>query len=134
MLERDARGEEVSTIGIKLPRNLLTSGSIIGVKESGLGNRLEESSEIIEDILLKRAEGWSPSDEIGDLADPELFSSPDLIYMKTGDTLKVNLIAVTEEYVRFLLIGDRDVLTLPLTGVSEIERRNGAVIYPVIYR
>ncbi|MBH31009.1 MAG: hypothetical protein CMG71_03340 [Candidatus Marinimicrobia bacterium] len=134
MIERDVRGQEVSTVGIKLPQNFLTSGTAGGVEEIGFGNRLEESSEIIEDILLKKAEGWSPSDAIGHLADPKLFSSPDLIYMKTGDILKVTLIAVTEEYVRFLFTGDRDVLTLPLTGVSEIERRDGEVIYPVIYR
>ncbi len=60
MLETDARGKEVSTVGIKLPRNLLTSGESEGGKEIA-GNRLEESSEIIEDILLKRAEGWNPS-------------------------------------------------------------------------
>ena len=46
----------------------------------------------------------------------------------------MSLIAVTEEYVRFLLAGDRDVLTLPLAQVSEIERRDGEVIFPVIYR
>jgi len=134
MIERDAKGEEVSTVGIKLPRKLLTSEAGDDVKASVVGNRLEESSEIIEDILLKRAEGWIPSDGIGHLADLELFSFPDLIYMKTGDTLKVNLITVTEEYVRFLLADDRDVLIIPLTGVSEIERRDGKVIYPVIYR
>ena len=89
---------------------------------------------MLKKFLLKKAEGWSPSDAIGHLADPKLFSSPDIIYMKTGDTLKVTLIAVTEEYVRFLLTGDRDILTLPLTGVSEIERRDGEVIYPVVYR
>ncbi len=133
MLETDARGKEVSTVGIKLPRNLLTSGETAGGKEGG-SNRLEESSEIIEDILLRKAEGWNPADAIGHLADPELFTSSDFIYLKNGDTLRVSLIAVTEEYVRFLLAGDRDVLTLPLAQVSEIERRDGEVIFPVIYR
>ncbi|MEE2876708.1 MAG: hypothetical protein VX822_02895 [Candidatus Neomarinimicrobiota bacterium] len=134
MFETDARGEEVSRVGIKLPKNLLTSGPSAGVMVEGVGNRLEESREIIEDILIRKAEGWNPAEAVGRLGDLELFSSPDLIYMKTGDTLKVNLIAVTEEYVRFLLSGDRDVLTLPLTRVNEIERRDGEVIYPVIYR
>ena len=32
MIERDARGQEVSTVGIKLPRNLLTSGASGGIK------------------------------------------------------------------------------------------------------
>ena len=138
MVETDAKGNEVSKIGITLPRKLFTSE--LNVNDSNRekvrdeGNTLEESSEIIEDILLKKADGWNPTKTIGYLSDSDLFSSPDLIYLKTGDTLKVNLFNLTEVHVRFFILGDQDILTIPLSKIDEIERRDGKVIYPLIYR
>ena len=81
-----------------------------------------------------KEEGWNPNQSLGKLMDPKVLTSPDLITMKTGDTLKVELIQITDEYVRFMLSGEHDVLTLPLTRVTEIERRDGEILYPVIYR
>lgn len=136
MVETDAKGNEVSKVGITLPRKLFTSGVNDSNREKvkSEGNTLEESSEIIEDILLKKADGWNPTKTIGYLANPDLFSSPDLIYMKTGDTLKVNLFNLTEDHVRFFILGDQDILTMSLSKIDEIERRDGKVIYPLIYR
>lgn len=136
MVETDAKGNEVSKVGITLPRKLFTSEVNDSNREKvkSEGNTLEESSEIIEDILLKKADGWNPTKTIGYLANPELFSSPDLIYMKTGDTLKVNLFNLTEDHVRFFMLGDQDILTMSLSKIDEIERRDGKVIYPLIYR
>jgi len=136
MVETDAKGNEVSKIGITLPRKLFTSevNDSKSEKVKSEGNSLEESSEIIEDILLKKADGWNPAKTIGYLANPDLFSSPDLIYMKTGDTLKVNLFNLTEDHVRFFILGDQDILTMSLSKIDEIERRDGKVIYPLIYR
>ena len=135
MVEHDARGEEVSRVGITLPRKSITSGWSPSDTSTDIpGNRLEESSEIIEDILMRKAEGWNPDQSLGKLMDPKVLTSPDLITMKTGDTLKVELIQITDEYVRFMLSGEHDVLTLPLTRVTEIERRDGEILYPVIYR
>ena len=54
--------------------------------------------------------------------------------MKTGDTLKVNLFNLTEDHIRFFMLGDQDILTMPLSKIDEIERRDGKVIYPLIYR
>ena len=135
MVEHDARGEEVSRVGITLPRKSITSGWSPSDTSSIIpGNRLEESSEIIEDILMRKAEGWNPDQSLGKLMDPKVLTSPDLITMKTGDTFKVELIQITDEYVRFMLFGEHDVLTLPLARVTEIERRDGEILYPVIYR
>ena len=135
MVEHDARGEEVSRVGITLPRKSITSGWSPSDTSTDIpGNRLEESSEIIEDILMRKAEGWNPDQSLGKLMDPKVLTSPDLITMKAGDILKVELIQITDEYVRFMLSGEHDVLTLPLTRVTEIERRDGEILYPVIYR
>ena len=71
---------------------------------------------------------------MGKLMDPKVLTSPDLITMKNGDSLKVELIQINDEYVRFMLTGERDMLTLPLPRVTEIERRDGKILYPVIYR
>lgn len=134
MVEKDAFGKEVSRVGLTLPRALLTSGMSDANDGEVMGNRLEESAQIIEDIVIKKAEGWDPTQALGRLADPDLFLSPDFIYMKSGDTLEVNLIALTQDYVRFILSGELDVMTIPLRRISEIERRDGEVIYPVVYR
>ena len=135
MVEYDARGEEVSRVGITLPRKSITSGwSPLDAPTDIPGNRLEESSEIIENILIRKAEGWNPAQSMGKLMDPKVLTSPDLITMKNGDSLKVELIQINNEYVRFMLTGDRDMLTLPLARVTEIERRDGEILYPVIYR
>lgn len=134
MLEYDASGEEVSRVGLVLPRRTFAAGTPVDDSSQLGGNRLEESSEIIEDILMKKAEGWNPSETVGKLMDPDVLNSPDLIYMKSGDTLRVDLLKITDQVVRFLIRGDRDVLTMPLVRVGEIERRDGHILYPVIYR
>ena len=135
MVEYDARGEEVSHVGITLPRKSITSDwSPLDAPTDIPGNRLEESSEIIENILIRKAEGWNPAQSMGKLMDPKVLTSPDLITMKNGDSLKVELIQINDEYVRFMLTGERDMLTLPLARVTEIERRDGEILYPVIYR
>ncbi len=136
MVEIDARGNEVSKIGITLPKIFFSSDFIEsnGSKVKSKGNILEESSEIIENILMRKADGWDPKESIGYLADPNVFFSPDLIYLKTGDTLKVDLLNLTEDYVRFFMFLDRDVLTIPLSQIDEIERNDGTIIYPLIYR
>lgn len=56
--------------------------------------------------------------------------SPDLIYLKDGDTLRVEIVSVTDTYVRFTLLGEEDVLTMPLEKVGEIEQGTGPFCIP----
>ena len=62
-----------------------------------------------------------------------VLTSPDLIYLTDGDTLEVSLVEVTKEFVRFMFYGENELLTMPISKVQEIERRDGKIIYPILY-
>lgn len=140
LTEYDSTGAEVSRVGLVLP---VETDAMVGVPQSllrrsedsppGTGSILEESTEIIQDIRKRKATGWDPSRELGQLLDRDLPNLPDLVYLRSGDTLKVELFQITDEYVRFKLVGEEDILTIPLSDVGEIERRDGRIVYPVIY-
>ncbi|MEE9168005.1 MAG: hypothetical protein V3U24_11175 [Candidatus Neomarinimicrobiota bacterium] len=112
LTEYDSTGQKVSHVGVVNPPD-------------GKSNYLEESTEIIQDIRQKRAAGWDPGKQPGSLAD--------LIRLNSGDILRVNLIQITDRYVRFKMMGEEDTLTIPLSQVGEIERQGGKTVYPVVY-
>ncbi|MFQ6674733.1 MAG: hypothetical protein ACE5LH_00160 [Fidelibacterota bacterium] len=58
---------------------------------------------------------------------------PDWIYLRDGDTLRVEILQISESTVRFKLFGEEDVLTMPLERVGEIERGDGTILYPRLY-
>lgn len=103
LTEYDSKGQEISHVGLVPPGR-------DEVPQAQL-NVLPESREIIEDILRRK----------------------DLIYLKNGDTLRVNLVQISDEFVRFKMAGERDTLTIPLSAVGEIERLDGKILYPVVY-
>jgi len=124
LTEYDSTGTRISHVGLVLPSEYLSTGST---------NILEEGREIIQDIRQRQTGGWNPADELGPLVSEHIQKLPDLIYLKNGDTLEVDLLQITERFVRFKLRGESDVLTMPLSDVGEIERRDGEIVYPVLY-
>ena len=82
---------------------------------------------------MKKEGGWDLARELGPLFDKDVQNSPDLIYLKNGDVLEVDLLQITDMLVRFKLFEEFDVLTMPLTDIGEIERRDGEIVYPVLY-
>jgi len=141
LTEYDSTGTSISHVGLVLPSE---SREILGAPET-LPQRngehppisvniLEESTEIIQDIRKRKAEGWDPAKELGLLFDKDILNSPDIIYLKNGDTLEVDLLQITEKFVRFKLFREVDILTMPLSDCGEIERRDGEIIYPVLYK
>lgn len=65
--------------------------------------------------------------------DRRVMESPDLIYLRDGETLRVDILNVSDTYVRFSLFGEEQILTMPLEKVGEIERRDGTILYPKLY-
>ena len=128
--ESDSTGSVISRVALVLPVESETmigaADALLGAREEtppGAANVLEESVEIIEDIRGRRSRGWNPGAE----------KWPDTIYLKNGDTLEVELIRITEESIRFRLFGEEEVLTMPLSAVGEVERKDGEIIYPILY-
>lgn len=133
LTEFDSTGSQVSQVGLVLPtKHVPELDELLSSAASRPGNVLEESGEIVADIRSRLSEGWNPSDE-GALLEEEVLISPDLIYMLDGDTLEVTLVEVKKEFVRFMFYGENELLTMPNSKVQEIERRDGKIIYPVIY-
>lgn len=63
----------------------------------------------------------------------ELTGSTDLVYMKDGDTLRVDILHISDTVVRFRMFGEEDTLSMTLDKVGEIERRDGKILYPKLY-
>ncbi|MFQ6673815.1 MAG: hypothetical protein ACE5GH_03385, partial [Fidelibacterota bacterium] len=136
LTERDSTGAVVSHVGLVLPAGPGHREPLPGTTEEGTAggvNILEESGEIIKDIRLRKAEGWDPARELGALVYEDIQHSPDVIYLRNGDTLEVDLLQITDRFVRFKQFGGEDILTLPLSAVGEIERRDGKIVYPTLY-
>ena len=115
LTEYDSTGTRISQVRLVLPPETDRQRSVptsVKTPSPVSKNILEESSEIIEDILRR---------------------NPDIIYLKRGDTLHVDILKITATSVRFKLHGQQDMLTMPLSSVGEIERRDGEIIYPIIY-
>ncbi|HIB58218.1 MAG TPA: hypothetical protein EYO41_03225 [Candidatus Marinimicrobia bacterium] len=133
LTEYDSTGTKISQVGLVLPTKYIPElYELLSGSESRSGNVLEESDEILDDIHSRLSKGWNPSDD-GALLELGVLTSPDLIYLTDGDTLEVTLVDVTKEFVRFMFFGENELLTMPIFKVQEIERRDGKVIYPVIY-
>lgn len=133
LTEYDSTGTEVSRVGLVLPtRSVPELDELLTGVTIKSGNVLEESAEIVADIQMRLKEGWIPSDE-GVLLEEGVLSSPDLIYLSNRDTLQVTLVEVNKDFVRFMFFGEHELLTMPISQVQEIERRDGKIIYPVIY-
>ena len=133
LTEYDSTGTKISQVGLVLPTRYIPElYELLSGSESRSGNVLEESDEILDDIHSRLSKGWNPSDE-GALLEIGVLSSPDLIYLTDGDTLEVTLVEVTKEFVRFMFFGENELITMPISKVQEIERRDGKIIYPVIY-
>jgi hypothetical protein len=133
LTEYDSTGTKISQVGLVLPTKYIPElYELLSGSESRSGNVLEESDEILDDIHSRLSKGWNPSDE-GALLEIGVLSSPDLIYLTDGETLEVTLVEVTKEFVRFMFFGENELITMPITKVQEIERRDGKIIYPVIY-
>ena len=142
LFEHDSTGTEISHVGVTLP---VESADLFGRdikmfdredvfnQKKFTGNVLEEVSEILEDIRKQKMEGIEFGDRPGIVLWETVKDSPDVIYLKNGDVLKVILVDITKEYVRFKLKGEEAILHLPITTVGEIERRDGEILYPTIY-
>lgn len=141
LFEYDSTGTEISHVGVTLPvesTNLFAGKTVmfdnkVDGQEFFFGNVLEEVSEILEDIRRQKIEGVEFGDRPGIVLWEAVKDSPDVIYLKNGDVLKVILVDITKEYVRFKLKGEDAILHLPITTVGEIERRDGEILYPIIY-
>lgn len=140
LTEYDSTGASISHVGLVLPPDPEGMGGAPETLLRGPGkiphlsdNILEESTEIIQDIRMKKEGGWDLARELGPLFDKDVQNSPDLIYLKNGDVLEVDLLQITDMLVRFKLFEEFDVLTMPLTDIGEIERRDGEIVYPVLY-
>ncbi len=141
LFEYDSTGTEISHVGVILPvesTDLFGGETVMFDKEdygqeNFSGNVLEEVSEILEDIRRQKRERVEFGDRPGIVLWETVKDSPDVIYLKNGDVLKVILVDITKEYVRFKLKGEEAILHLPITTVGEIERRDGEILYPIIY-
>ena len=136
MAEYDSSGAAISRTAIVLPEKNFFDEAMPGISGdmlSGSESILEESGEIIQDILKRKSEGWNPDAVLGRLSETDVLSSPDIIYLANGDTLKVALLHISDSYVRCILHGGSEVLSIPLSTVGEIERRDGKILYPVVY-
>jgi hypothetical protein len=133
LTEYDSTGTKISQVGLVLPTKYIPElYELLSGSESRSGNVLEESDEILDDIHSRLSKGWNPSDD-GALLELGVLTSPDLIYLTDGDTLEVSLVEVTKEFVRFMFYGENELLTMPISKVQEIERRDGKIIYPILY-
>lgn len=142
LFEYDSTGTEISHVGVTLP---VESADLFGRdikmfdredvfnQKKFTGGVLEEVSEILEDIRRQKNEGIEFGDRSGIVLWETVKDSPDVIYLKNGDVLKVILVDITKDYVRFKLKGEEAILHLPITTVGEIERRDGEILYPIIY-
>jgi|TARA_B100000035_G_scaffold150430_1_gene128222 hypothetical protein len=134
--EYDSSGTVISRSAIVLPDQQFPDEEMPGISgdmSSPSESMLQESGEIIQDIIQRKSEGWNTNAELGRLSEKDVLHSPDIIYLTNGDTLKVDLLHISNDYARCILRGESEVLSIPLSTVGEIERRDGKILYPIVY-
>ncbi len=129
LLEIDSMGTVISHVGLNL--SIFSGEELLTLTTSG--NVLEESKPIIREIRERKAAGWKMPEDIKiDFQDDSEFL-PDKITLNNDETLDVDLVVVTDLYARFRLLGEKEILTIPLVSVSEVKKRDGTVIYPISF-
>ena len=91
MAEYDSSGTVISRSAIVLPDQQFPDEEMPGISgdmSSPSESMLQESGEIIQDIIQRKSEGWNTNAELGRLSEKDVLHSPDIIYLTNGDTLE----------------------------------------------
>ncbi|MAD51100.1 MAG: hypothetical protein QF842_05735 [Candidatus Marinimicrobia bacterium] len=116
--EYDQYGQEVSHAALTQP----PAGQLYKTPPPRLGNRLDEVSILLEDIREK------------DLTIPfDVFipkTNYDLMVLTNGDSLMIHLVEIGKQRVKFIIVGEKEELTMPKFRVKTITSKYGERIYP----
>ena len=116
--EYNQRGQEISHVALTQP----APETLYKTPPPRFGNRLDEISILLEDIREK------------DLNIPFHVFIPktdyDLMVLTNGDSLMIHLVEMGKQRVIFLIVGEKEELTMPTFRVESITSRYGERIYP----
>jgi hypothetical protein len=116
--EYDRQGQEISHVALTQP----APGTLYKTPPPRFGNRLDEISIILEDILSKTLD--VPFD---------VFirkTNYDLMVLTNGDSLMIHLVEMGDQRVKFKIVGEKEELTMPKFRVESITSKYGERIYP----
>ena len=116
--EYDRNGQELSHIALSQP----PASELYKTPPPRYGNRLDEISILLEDIREKKLN--VPFDVFIPKTDY------DLMILTNGDSLMIHLVELGIQRVKFIIVGEKDELTMPKFRVESITSRYGERIYP----
>ena len=116
--EYDRNGQELSHIALTQP----PASQLYKTPPPRYGNRLDEISILLEDIREKKLN--VPFDVFIPKTDY------DLMILTNGDSLMIHLVELGIQRVQFIIVGEKDELTMPKFRIESITSKYGERIYP----